>query len=128
MVMLLPDTREMCNSSACPRRPTGSGGSDYRVAVQSAVATRQKSTARRLVSICAVLEDTHQMLFTRGLAVTLTGGLAQNSADRREHVGLARPARRASRDRTVRGEHQDRRGAEHPEPPGQVKPLRGVRS
>ena len=46
------------------------------VAVQSAVATRQKSTARRLVSICAVLEDTHQMLFTRGLAVTLSGGLA----------------------------------------------------
>jgi len=62
------------------------------VAVQSAVATRQKSTARRLVSICAVLEDTHQMLFTRGPAVTLSGRLAQNSANRREHVGLARPA------------------------------------
>jgi hypothetical protein len=36
-----------------------------------AVATRQKSTARRLVSICAVLEDTDQMLFASAAAVTL---------------------------------------------------------
>jgi hypothetical protein len=35
-----------------------------------AVVTRQKSTARRLVSIRAALEDTHQMLFTRHTAVT----------------------------------------------------------
>src|SRR5262250_1106540 len=38
--------------------------------LQIAVATRQKSTARRLVSSCAVLEDTDQMVFTRGAAVT----------------------------------------------------------
>ena len=35
-----------------------------------AVATRQKSTARRLVSILAVLEDTHSMLFTGETTVT----------------------------------------------------------
>jgi hypothetical protein len=38
--------------------------------VHIAVATRQKSTARRLVSICAVLEATYQMVFTSGTAVT----------------------------------------------------------
>lgn len=35
-----------------------------------AVATRQKSTARRLVSICTVLEGTYLMLFSEGIAVT----------------------------------------------------------
>ena len=35
-----------------------------------AVATRQKSTARRFVSILAVLEGTYLMLFTGGTAVT----------------------------------------------------------
>jgi hypothetical protein len=35
-----------------------------------AVATRQKSTARRFVSILAVLEGTYPMLFTGGTAVT----------------------------------------------------------
>jgi hypothetical protein len=35
-----------------------------------AVATRQKSTARRLVSICTVLEGTYLMLFSEGTAVT----------------------------------------------------------
>lgn len=43
-------------------------------AIQIAVATLQKSTARRLVSICAVLEGTYQMLFTSGPAVTLYPG------------------------------------------------------
>jgi len=37
-----------------------------------AVDTRQKSIARRLVSICAVGEDTYQMLFTCAAAVTLS--------------------------------------------------------
>jgi hypothetical protein len=32
--------------------------------IQIAVATRQKSTARRLVSICAVRDCTNQMLFS----------------------------------------------------------------
>jgi hypothetical protein len=36
-----------------------------------AVATRQKSTARRFVSILAVLEGTYPMLCTGGAAVTL---------------------------------------------------------
>jgi hypothetical protein len=47
-----------------------------------AVVTRQKSTARRLVSICgvlAVLEDTYQMVVNSDATVTLrladTGGL-----------------------------------------------------
>jgi hypothetical protein len=35
-----------------------------------AVATRQKSTARRFVSILAVLEGTYPMLFTGETAVT----------------------------------------------------------
>jgi hypothetical protein len=35
-----------------------------------AVATRQKSTARRLVSICTVLEGTYPMVFSREAAVT----------------------------------------------------------
>ena len=35
-----------------------------------AVATRQKSTARRFVSILAVLEGTYLMLCTAGTAVT----------------------------------------------------------
>jgi hypothetical protein len=35
-----------------------------------AVATRQKSTARRFVSISAVLEGTYSMLFTEETAVT----------------------------------------------------------
>lgn len=35
-----------------------------------AAATRQKSTARRLVSILAVLEGMYPMLFTGGTAVT----------------------------------------------------------
>jgi len=35
-----------------------------------AVATRQKSTARRFVSILAGLEGTYLMLFTDGTAVT----------------------------------------------------------
>src|SRR5215471_19535234 len=84
--------------------------------LQIAVATRQKSTARRLVSSCAVLEDTDQMVFTRGAAVTsrfantgqlspdLMGNssrdvLSQDAADRRQHVGLARLSRGALRDR-----------------------------
>ena len=46
-----------------------------------AVVTRQKSTARRLVSICAVLEDTYQMLFTSAAAVTLPLAGSNGSAD-----------------------------------------------
>lgn len=34
------------------------------------MATRQKSTARRLVSICAVLEGTYLMLFSERTGVT----------------------------------------------------------
>jgi hypothetical protein len=46
-----------------------------------AVDTRQKSTARRLVSICAVLEDTYQMLFIRAAAVTLPLAGSDGPAD-----------------------------------------------
>jgi hypothetical protein len=73
MVMLmLPDAGEMsvlclpavvarCQAAACTE-----AGSER---VHIAVATRQKSTARRLVS-SMFLEDTYQMLFTSSDAVT----------------------------------------------------------
>src|SRR5215472_634957 len=72
VMVVLPDTGE-CISSACLRQdPLGQAAANIAGGGQIAVATRQKSTARRLVRICAVLEDTPQMLFTRGAAVTLT--------------------------------------------------------
>lgn len=62
-----------------------------------AVATRQKSTARRLVSICTVLEGTYLMLCSDWTAVTMTpvvglfsGKLKLTSHPARE-PGRARP-------------------------------------
>jgi hypothetical protein len=46
-----------------------------------AVDTRQKSTARRLVSICTVVEVTYQMLFTSATAVTLLLAGSDGPAD-----------------------------------------------
>jgi len=56
--------------SACPRlnRAVQAAAGSGRVHI--AVVTRQKSTARRLVSICAVPEVTAQMVFNRDAAVT----------------------------------------------------------
>ncbi len=57
--------------SACPRlnRAVQAAAGSGRVHI--AVVTRQKSTARRLVNICAVLEVTAQMVFNSDAAVTL---------------------------------------------------------
>src|SRR5215475_9960362 len=52
--------------------------------------------------------------------------LAQDAADRGQHVGLARLPRGALRDRAVRGEQQHGRGAADVQPPGQVKTPGGV--
>jgi hypothetical protein len=71
VMIMLPDAGEMWHGR---HLPTGEPALDQAAAgaesLQIAVATRQKSTARRLVSSCAVLEDTDQMVFTRGAAVT----------------------------------------------------------
>ena len=74
--------------SASPRRGRAQAAANAE-GRQIAVATRQKSTARRLVSMCAVLEDTHQMLFTSGSAVTShlrDAALAEDAADRCQQV------------------------------------------
>src|SRR5215470_5326145 len=52
--------------------------------------------------------------------------LAEDAADRRQHVGLAWLPRGALRDRAVRGEQQHGRRRADVQPPGQVKPPGGV--
>ena len=83
-----------------------------------AVATWQKSTARRLVSVIAAWGITNPMLFGLSPAVTsVTGPSAwDHRAQRGDHVGLARQAGRALDDGPVRVQDQDRRGAVDPQP------------
>jgi hypothetical protein len=61
----------MLRFSACPRLDRAVQAAEGTAAVHIAVVTRQKSTARRLVSNLAVLEVTDQMLCNRDAAVTL---------------------------------------------------------
>ena len=91
-----------------------------------AVATWQKSTARRLVSIFAVRDITNQMVCGPCPAVTSTrqpGGLGlDDRPHRREHVGLAGQAHGPPDDAAVRAEHEHGGSAADAQPPRQVQP------
>src|SRR5580658_2275330 len=96
-----------------------------------AVATWQKSTARRLVSVSAVREITNKMLFGLTPAVTSEAGTIplvadQTGGQRCHHVGLTRLARGAADDAATGTKHEHRGRARDAQPARQVEPLRGV--
>src|SRR5256885_4238242 len=90
-------------------------GQDSAAGGQIAVATWQKSTARRLVSVLAVVAITNSMLCALNRPVTPPGG-SDHGAERGDHVGLAGQARGALDDGTLLVEHEHGRGAADAQP------------
>jgi hypothetical protein len=90
--------------------------------IQIAVATLQKSTARRLVSICADLERTYLMLFMSSPDVTPSRTVLEGGTDRRDHVGLTGLSGGPARDGAIGSEHEHRGRGADAQPARKIEP------